>query len=225
MSKHHNDKKNPNKDVSIESEVETSKETNNASEAKENKELLELKNINQQLLLEIDTNKELINKLNVEITNLKSEIGKINQDYIEKVTLKAKEAKDLVDKKYLELEEKSKLETIRQVDRIIESKFDVLLSAIEQLTAIVNSPVNSPELTNYLYGFKMILGMLQNGLAEIGIIQIVVNVGDAFDENLMQAFEMVDNKMVEPGKVASVISNAYKYKDMIIKHAVVRVQR
>lgn len=176
-----------------------------------NKELLELKEKNL--------------KLNLEISKLENQIKQINSDYIQKVTQKAKEAQELVNKKHLELEEKSKLEVSRQVDRLIESKFDALLNAIEQLNKIIETPSENPEVKNYTYGFKMILGIIQNALNELGISQIVIEVGSEFNENVMQAFEMVDDKQVPSHHVAYVFSNAYKYKDTIIKHAVVKVQK
>ncbi|GAA5414566.1 nucleotide exchange factor GrpE [Ureaplasma ceti] len=225
MDKHHKHNHNKQHEDNV-THAETTPVEETVSQANTtDAQIAALNETNSQLTKELDDAKNLVNKLTLETSQLKREIEKINEDYITKVTLKAKEAKELVDKKYAELEEKSKAEVERKVDRLIESKFDALLNAIEQLTKVVNAPVASSEVQNYVYGFKMILGMLQNGLAELGIHQIVVNVGEPFDENIMQAFELVEDGAVASQAVAYVISNAYEYKGAIIKHAVVKVQK
>ena len=187
---------------------------------------------NQEVSKEVEELKAQIAELQILNNNLKQEnaklnleITKINNEYVTKLTAKSKEAQEQVNKRYQELEEKSKQEVEAKLDRIIESKFDELLKTIEQLAKIVNMPTNSEEVRNYVYGFKMILGMFQNSLAELNIHQIIVNPGEKFDENLMQAFEMVDGSGYESNCVADVISNAYEYKNKIIKHAVVKVQK
>ena len=167
----------------------------------------------------------LTNNLKSENAKLNLEITKINNEYVQKLTTKTKEAQEQLNLKRAELEEKAKVDVEHKIDKIIESKFDDLLKTIEQLAKIVNMPAPSEEVKNYVYGFKMILGMFQNALSEFNIHQIIVNPGEKFDENLMQAFEVVENSNYESNCVVEVISNAYEYKNKIIKHAVVKVQK
>lgn len=204
---------------------------NNTEETVNNSETHETKKVDhhqeeiKKLQKEIQDLKQANQNLTTEVNSYKSQINVLNDEYINKVTAKAKEAQELVNKKYQELEEKSKQEVQAKIDRWVEAKFDGLLNTIEQLANIINAPVASDEVRNYVYGFKMILSMLQNSLAEMNIRQIVVNVGDNFDENLMQAFEVVHDANVGENQVAYVISNAYEYNGKIIKHGVVKVQK
>lgn len=185
---------------------------------KELSEIEILKNQNIELMQIIENQKSEINKYQIQLDN-------INKEYIQKVSEKAKEAKEILDKKTIEIEEKSKHEINSKINKFIEDKFSTMLETIDRLSLIINTSSSSPEINNYLQGFKMFSTMFQNSLNELDIQQITVNVGDKFNEEYMQAFELVDDKKVEPGCVSSIVSQAYKYRDKIIKHAVVRVQK
>ena len=185
---------------------------------KELSEIEILKNQNIELKQIIENQKSEINKYQIQLDN-------INKEYIQKVSEKAKEAKEILDKKTIEIEEKSKHEINSKINKFIEDKFSSMLETIDRLSLIINTSSSSPEINNYLQGFKMFSTMFQNSLNELDIQQITVNIGDKFNEEYMQAFELVDDKKVEHGCVSSIVSQAYKYKDKIIKHAVVRVQK
>lgn len=183
-------------------------------------------------LSEIEELKKEINELKQSNENLRNEnnkyqiqIDNINNEYIQKVNEKAKEAKEKLDKKIVEIEEKNKIELEAKINKFIEDKFSSMLETIDRLGLIINTTNSSPEVNNYLQGFKMFLTMFQNSLNEFNIEQIPINIGDKFNEEYMQAFELVDDKKVESGCVSSIVGNAYKYKNKVIKHAVVRVQK
>lgn len=191
------------------------------NESNENKKLSEVEILskeNQEL-------KNLIDNLKKEINSYQIKLENINNEYIVKVNEKAKEAKEILDKKVSELEEKNKIELNTKINKFVEDKFSSMLETIDRLGTIINSTNSSPEVNNYLQGFKMFLSMFQNSLNEFNIHQIEVKVGDKFNEEYMQAFELVDDQKVPSGCVSSIVGQAYKYNDKIIKHAVVRVQK
>ena len=166
-----------------------------------------------------------IENLKNEVNSYQVQLNKINNEYIQKVNEKSKEAQELLNKKIIELEEKSKEEINSKINKYIEDKFSSMLDTIDRLNLIINSSNSSPEVNNYLQGFKMFSTMFQNSLNELGIQQIEVKVGDKFNEECMQAFELVDDKKVSSGCVSSIVSQAYKYNNKIIKHAIVKVQK
>ena len=193
----------------------------NSCENKDEKEISKLemlKKENSELL-------QKINMLNSEINKYQIQIDDINKEYIQKVNEKAKEAKEILDKKIAENNEKSKQEIELKINKYIEDKFSSMLETIDRLSQIINTSSSSSEINNYLQGFKMFLTMFQNSLNELDIHQITVNIGDKFNEEYMQAFELVDDKIVGSNCVSSIVSQAYKYKNKIIKKAVVRVQK
>lgn len=194
------------------------KEDECCSSTNSKSEIVNLKKENEQLLKKIENLKN-------EVTSYQFQLNKINDEYIQKVNEKSKEAKELLNKKILELEEKSKEEINSKINKYIEDKFSSMLDTIDRLNLIINSSNSSPEVNNYLQGFKMFSTMFQNSLNELNIQQIEVKVGDKFNEEYMQAFELVDDKKVSSGCVSSIVSQAYKYNNKVIKHAIVRVQK
>jgi molecular chaperone GrpE len=100
-----------------------------------------------------------------------------------------------------------------------------LLKPIDLLKKVVSTPVENPELKNYLMGFEMIIRQLDQGLTDNGITQIPVQVGDEFDPILHNANESVATDVVKSGQIAAVIANGYKMHDRVIIHALVKVAK
>lgn len=174
---------------------------------------------------EITSLSENVKNLLIENNQLKEEIKKINDDYVQKITIKSLEAKKIIDEKQHLLEKRFDQDVKSKITNYIENKFSGILDSINQLNIIVNSNVNSEEVKNYLFGFRMILDLFDKSLLEMNITKIVVNIGDDFDEKYMSAFEIVENSNVSSNQVASVISPAYKFEEKIIKYALVKVQK
>ncbi|QHX35867.1 molecular chaperone GrpE (heat shock protein) [Spiroplasma sp. TIUS-1] len=100
-----------------------------------------------------------------------------------------------------------------------------LIPVIDMLKAVVAAPTNSPEVQNYLLGFKMLIVQIEQALEANNITLINTKVGDDFDMYLHQAIETVDTDKVASGKIVEVVANGYKLHDRVIKHANVRVAK
>lgn len=199
---------------------------NNANKQKTNNKHDKSLNEIEKLHEEINVLTSKLKRLEDENLNYKIEVAKINADYIKKIMQKSNEAQELVRTKQAELEERFKSELDGQIANYIEKKFGSFLDSINQLNRIINSSSNSSnEVKNYLVGFKMILDLFYRALTDLNISIIDINVGDKFDENYMSAFEAVHVDNMKPNTVVEVISPAYKFKDKVIKHGLVKVQK
>lgn len=83
----------------------------------------------------------------------------------------------------------------------------------------------SEEVKNYLKGFEMISAKLDHSLAEAGIKEVKIAVGDDFDPKIMEAVEQVESTTIDSGKVAQTISNAYLIHDEVLLHGKVKVAK
>lgn len=100
-----------------------------------------------------------------------------------------------------------------------------LIPVIDMLKAVVAAPSTSPEVQNYLMGFKMLIAQIEQALEANNIVLINTKVGDDFDMYLHQAIETVETDKVASGKIVEVVANGYKLHDRVIKHANVRVAK
>lgn len=97
-----------------------------------------------------------------------------------------------------------------------------LLLPLEQLKKVVEFEVESPELKNYLMGFKMINNNIYQVLEEDGLKEIpALNL--EFDPNFHYAVEKENNKDIKSGIITEVIATGYMYKDRLLRAAQVKV--
>lgn len=87
--------------------------------------------------------------------------------------------------------------------------------------ALENEPA-TPEIANYLVGFKYIYKNLVNVLENEGVKEIDPKIGDKFDANLMNAIETVEDDG-EENVVRKVYSRGYMLHNRIIRPASVMV--
>ena len=80
---------------------------------------------------------------------------------------------------------------------------------------------NSAE--DVLKGIEMISKQTADVLAKIGVEEIECNKGDLFDPTLHEAVMHIDDDSLGEGVVSAVFAKGYKYKDKVIRHAVVQV--
>lgn len=97
-----------------------------------------------------------------------------------------------------------------------------LLLPLDQLKKVVEYEVDSPELKNYLMGFKMISNNIYQVLEEDGLKEIKA-LNEKFDPNFHYAVEKENNKDVESGIITEVIVTGYMYKDRLLRAAQVKV--
>ena len=98
-----------------------------------------------------------------------------------------------------------------------------LIVPLEYLTRACEFQSPSPEMNNFLIGFKMIATQITDVLVNDGLTVINVNKGDEFDPTIHHAVATEKVEGIENNKVLEIISKGYKYKDRIIKPAMVKV--
>jgi len=84
-----------------------------------------------------------------------------------------------------------------------------------------NSNSNSNEFRN---GIELIYRQFEDALQKIGV-QPIVSVGQPFDPRVHEAVEMVDTSEVPDHHVLDELQRGYKYKERLLRPAMVRVAR
>ena len=100
-----------------------------------------------------------------------------------------------------------------------------LVSILANLDKCVNMETDEPMLKNFLIGFKMINNQLFDRLYQDGLEEIKVEKGMAFDPNIHHAIETTEVEGVESNIITEVVQKGYKYKDRVIKPAMVKVNK
>lgn len=99
-----------------------------------------------------------------------------------------------------------------------------LIAPMDMLVQIVNSEAPSPEIANYLIGFKMIANQLLDVLKQDGLKDIKA-LNQPFDPMTMQAMSVEENEDVEDNLVVKVLQAGYLYKDRVLRPAMVVVNK
>ena len=89
------------------------------------------------------------------------------------------------------------------------------------LTTAKSADANSAE--DVLRGIEMISKQTADVLAKIGVEEIECKAGDVFDPTMHEAVMHIDDESLGEGVVSAVFAKGYKYKDKVIRHAVVQV--
>ena len=144
---------------------------------------------------------------------------------INKLQIKSKEAQKLVDDKLDELEKKKQDELAQLKSKVNEEVICQFLDPILLLDQTIESSANNSAIYNYLQGFKMIVNMFKDKLSMLGTEEIVVNVGDTFNENWMAAFDAIHDPKYPPNIVLKVVSKGYALKGKVIKYTSVVVSK
>ncbi len=98
-----------------------------------------------------------------------------------------------------------------------------LVSPVDMLLKVINCTQNpTPEVQNFLFGFKMISEQLLDALKKDGLKEIEA-LGKEFDSKYMQAMSKEKKDGVEPNKVIEVLQTGYMYKDHLLRPAMVKV--
>jgi molecular chaperone GrpE len=78
--------------------------------------------------------------------------------------------------------------------------------------------------SDFRNGVELIYRQLQDALQKMGV-QPIISVGQAFDPRVHEAIEMVDTTEVADHHVFDELQRGYKYKDKLLRPAMVRVAR
>lgn len=89
------------------------------------------------------------------------------------------------------------------------------------LATAKSADANSAE--DVLKGIEMISKQTADVLTKIGVEEIECKTGDAFNPALHEAVMHIDDDSLGEGVISAVFAKGYKYKDKVIRHAVVQV--
>ncbi len=78
--------------------------------------------------------------------------------------------------------------------------------------------------SDFRNGIELIYRQFQDALQKIGVVPIAA-VGQPFDPRIHEAIEMVDTSEVPDHQVLDELQRGYKYKDRLLRPAMVRVAR
>lgn len=98
-----------------------------------------------------------------------------------------------------------------------------LLPSLDIFAQVLRNEPDNEVLKNYLVGFRFVYSHISEALTSEGLKEIEVKVGDAFNENTMQAIETQYAPDVPPNSVVSVHNNTYMFLDRLIRPAQVVV--
>ncbi len=149
-------------------------------------------------------------KLKEEIEELKLELLRAN----EKVLKTLADSENLKKRLLAEKENERKYNNLYIIEE--------LLPSLDQLRLVVNSKVEDEKLKNYLLGFKMISDQIFQVLEHDGLTAIDAE-GENFDPKIHFATDKEENKDKPKGVVLKQILAGYKYKERIIRPAMVVV--
>ncbi|MDR0675104.1 MAG: nucleotide exchange factor GrpE [Mycoplasmataceae bacterium] len=185
------------------------------------KEQQELENLIQQ----VAALNEIIIAKDAHIAKLQNEINQINQDYVTKITEKTNEANTTLKAKIEELTNKANQELSMHKKYALEKQAINLIDIINQFAMALDYKPTDPNIVKYQSGFQMFLTMFKNLLTELGINEIVVNIGDEFNPEIMECIEFVHSNELTDNKVAKIITKGYKLYDRLIKPTSVNIVR
>ncbi|MCR5308278.1 MAG: nucleotide exchange factor GrpE [bacterium] len=175
---------------------------------------------------------EEIKEENPEVVEPKVEAKKEKKNkYKEKIEALEQVNAELKDKLLRNAAELENFKRRTNEERIKERKYascdlvSDLVSILANLDKCVNMETDEPMLKNFLIGFKMINNQLFDRLYQDGLEEIKVEKGMAFDPNIHHAIETTEVEGVESNIITEVVQKGYKYKNRVIKPAMVKVNK
>lgn len=88
---------------------------------------------------------------------------------------------------------------------------------------IAGESADEQSIEKVLQGIDMMSKQAQDILTKIGVEEIKADRGDAFDPNLHEAVMHIEDGELGEQQIAAVFQKGYKYKDRVVRHAVVQV--
>lgn len=179
---------------------------------------LEDKDLNTNLKPESKKDKKMkenkkIKELQEKVFELEANNQSLKQEYL---------------KAYAELENFRKRKQ-KEIDDLLkysnQKLIEELLISLDQLKIVSNYPVSSPELQNYLYGFKMISDKVFETLHTNGLKGYETKIGDMFDSNIHHAVELTYDLEKNDNEIVKVIQQGYYFKERLLRPAMVIVNK
>lgn len=180
------------------------------------KEILDLKTLIDQYQKDLKSKDDIINNLNKQMEAYAKQYKDLALTIEQKANNKINEAIN---------EYKTKLD--KECEHFkkyaIEKDGLKIINLVLQLDRACSFPSNDEKINKFLSGFKIILTMANNLLNDLHITIIKPKIGEVFDPNVMECFELVKDASKKNDVVYSIIENGYKLHDHILKPALVKV--
>lgn len=100
-----------------------------------------------------------------------------------------------------------------------------LLPSLDVFSQVLRNEPEDQVLRNYLTGFKYVYAQLVEALSTEGLREVVVNVGDKFDEKTMHALDIIVDPDVPENTIKAVRNNTFFFEDRLIRPAQVSVSK
>jgi molecular chaperone GrpE len=101
---------------------------------------------------------------------------------------------------------------------------DVIKNFLPTLDSFERALKAGGDAGDFRNGIELIYRQFQDALQKVGV-QPIVAVGQTFDPRMHEAIEMVDTRDVPDHQVVDELQRGYKYKDRLLRPAMVRVAR
>ncbi|WP_391592217.1 Nucleotide exchange factor GrpE [[Mycoplasma] cavipharyngis] len=162
--------------------------------------------------------------LDEKISAIKNEyMQKSNDIFLAKIKEKAEQAEQVLNDKIAEYQAKFKSDLTYAKLYALEKHAKDLVTIINQFEAALSFNSEDPAIKNYLMGFNMFLDMFKQLLEDAKINKIIIEVGQVYDPEIMEAFETVECEPDDDNKVISIVASGYKLHDRVIKPVLVKV--
>ena len=164
-----------------------------------------------------------------EEVNSKEECKCNDECHCDETELKLKETEDKLLRLQAEFmnyqnRREKELETLFKYEG--ESIIKEVLKVVDNFERAINMDDDdlSDEVSKFLSGFKMIYTSLINMLTDLEVTEIDVD-GKEFDPTIAEAVLVEEDKTKPAGVVLEVLQKGYKYKDKVIRPAMVKVNK
>lgn len=189
------------------------------------KELDNLHKKNIFLENEIKKLKNELNDKNAAINNLSKKLDDFNANYKMEILKKTNEAQEALNLKIKEYQDKFDKDIAYIKKYCLKDKLPELIDVISNFESALNSKPSNDIVQNYLKGFEMFLGMLKNYLLNNNVSEIKINIGDKFDEKIMEPLDVESNDSFKTNQVIKVLKQGYFLYDLVIKPAIVIIAK
>ena len=180
---------------------------------------------NHVMKSEIEKLKKDLSEKNNRIKELENSINLINSKYKNDHVNKPKEAQEKINEKINEYKTKIDLEVSQIKKYAMKNDAIELIHIIGQLSSVVNSKIENEQVRNYVNGFKMFIGMFDNLLTSMNIHKLNIKENDKFDENTMEAVDVLVDNNKEENTIHKIVKDGYKLYDQMLIYAQVIVYK
>ena len=180
-----------------------------------------------------EVEKELVVEPEKELTSKKEQVKEEKTKKKKKSSIEnqlesvQEELQSVKDKYYRNLAEMENFKKRMNEDLKKERKYagitmaDKLIDSLEVFDQALNMQTEDKNMMNFLYGFKMIKDMMFNALKDEGVVLVESKIGDDFDPNVHEAMDVEYDPKAKEHTILKIIKKGYKYKDRILRPAMV----